>query len=319
MTTQTTTTQTPELLNNVLLVGEVFDHELEIKEVTANNVKQNQIMGTVFVRTGENETHRVFIFSRQFTKAGKENGMYAGYVTLKNEMVTVKQIAEDKAPEGVTEPTKLRVSGELGMSEYYVEGKLKSNMQIKGNFLNRVKPEETYEPQAKFDVEGIVSKKRPETNQDGETGRVIVELMIPSYQSPILVDFVAPEEYEGYINDNFDAGLTVNIYGQIINFSKKIVTQVEMGFGDAKPQTTYENVRELVVRGGKVYEEDNMQKTFTAEQREALQVKRNTYLAEQKTKSENKAAGGNKPNGFSGGAPKTPTNGGAKPDVSGMF
>lgn len=318
MTTQTTTAnQFPELLNNAFLIGEVFDHELEIKDVTVKNVPMQQIAGTVFIRTGENETHRVFIFSRSITNVGKENGIFAGYKTLHDEMITVKMIAEGKAPEG-SEPTKLRVTGEIGMNEYYRDGNLTSNLQIKGNFLNRLKADEAYEPQAKFDVEGIVNKRRMEIKgEDGETGRTLVELIIPAYQAPVLIEFIAPAEYADYIEENFEMGATVNIYGKIVNFSEKIVTKVEMGFGEAKDTIKYNNTRELQIRGGKVFEEENL-KTFSAEQRDALQVKRNTFLAEKKTEAENRAAGGNKPNGFTGGN-KAPGNGGAKPSVASMF
>jgi len=319
MTTQTTTAnQFPELLNKAFLVGEVYDHELEIKDVKVKDVPMQQIQGTVHLRTGENETHRVFIFSRSITNAGKENGIFAGYKTLHDEMITVKMIAEGKAPEGAVS-TKLRVNGEMGMNEYYREGKLSSNLQIKGNFLNRLKADEAYEPQAKFDIEAIVNKKRLEIKgEDGETGRTLIELIVPAYQAPVLMEFIAPAEYADYIEENFEIGATVNVYGDIVNFSEKIVTMVEMGFGDAKPQTTYNNTRELQVRGGKVFEEENV-KTYSQEQREALQAKRNTFLAEKKTDSENRDAGGNKKDGFPGMNNKAPGNGGAKPSVGSMF
>lgn len=331
MTTQNTNT-TPELLNSVTIEGEVFSHDLEVKnqevtvkvDGTSTKVKMDVIQGAVEIRTAENEVHKVRLYSRAKKNDGGDNAQYAGYVTLMNELVTVKQIAEGKAPEG-SAPSKVRATqAKLDVSEYYNEGgQLKQYQQSQGRFVNRLKETDVYTPRAEYDVEGIVGSVKPEIKNEEETGRMIIDLLVPTYNGAVELTFISPAEYQDYIQMNFEPNMTVNLYGNMINFSEKIVTKEAGGFGEDKTTEKWNNVHELSVRGGKVYEydEDNaVNKAFSPEQVNALKAKRAEVLAKKKSDAEEKKAngGGSKPNGFSGGA-KTPQNGGSKPPVGNFF
>lgn len=329
MTTQNTNT-TPELINEVTIEGEVFSHDLEVKNqevIVKNNgasekVKMDVIQGVVEIRTAENEIHKVRLYSRAKTNAGDDNKQYAGYVTLMNELVTVKQIAEGKAPEGST-PTKVRATqAKLDVSEFYNDaGQLKAYPQSQGRFINRLKETDTYTPRAEYDVEGIVGSVRAEIKNEEETGRMIIQLLVPTFNGAVELEFVAPAEYQDYIQTSFEPNMTVNLYGNILNFSEKTVIKEAGGFGEDKSKEKWTNVHELQVRGGKVYEydEDSMvNKAYSPSQVNELKAKRAEQLAKAKAKAEEKKAGGSKPNGFSG-APKTPQNGGSKPPVGNFF
>lgn len=327
MTTQNTNT-TPELLNTVFIEGEVYSHDLEIKEieptVDGNKVKMTAIMGSVDVRTGDNEVHKIRLYSRSLTQKLESNKQYEGYVTLKNELVTVQQIAEKKNPEGVTEPTKVRAAkGQLGAMEFYNDaGQLKSFPQTQGRYLNRLKESDEFAPKAEYDVEGIVAGVANEIKNTEETGRVIVKLLVPTYNGAIEQEFVSRVEDADYIVNNFEPNMTVNLYGTIMNFSEKIVTTESAGFGEDKVVEKWNNVHELRIRGGKVYEYDEDVKggkAFSPDQVKALIAKRNENLAKLKADAEAKKNGSKKSDGFGGGAPKTPTSGGSKPPVGNFF
>lgn len=344
MTTQTTTTA-PELLNKAHLMGEVFSHDLKIenKEVNVNTdkgqvkKKMDVIQGGITIRTGENETHTVRIYARSQKNDGGENGQFKGYKTLKEEMITVKELAENSNKqiskltaaqlkaygEGVTfeqlEPTKIKVDGSLNVSEYVNERGMQAFLQVQGQWLNRLKEEEEYKPVAKYDVEGIVIKKRPEKKQDEETGRYFVTLLIPTYRAAMELEFVTNEKDGEYISENFNLNDTVNLYGAIVNYSERIVKFESAGFGEDKEVETWNNTRELQIRGGKIYEYDEDEKNnrgYSPEQARELQAKRNTYLAQIEADAEEKKNG--KTKGSFGGA-KTPQNGGEKVDVAGFF
>lgn len=310
----TTTTNAPELTNVATIEGEAFKHDLKIENKDISGKKMDVIMGSISIRTGENELHTVRLYSRELTAKGEKNKMFEGYKTVMNDMVTVTDISEGKAPEGA-EPTKLRVNGSLSMSEYFNEGGFNAFLQVQGRFVNRVKTEEghTFEPKATYDVEGIVMSRVPEMKDDEETGRQKVRLMIPTYNGAIELEFISKEEHGEYIEDNFEVNSTVNLYGSIINFSKKIVKTIEQDFGDPKTETSYESVRELQIRGGKVYDEDNV-KSYNEEHRKALQAKRNEQIAKMEADFQARQSGENKKDGFGGGNTNT-----KKPDVSSMF
>lgn len=343
MTTQTTT-QTPELLNKVHITGEVFSHDLKIenKEVNVNTdkgqvkKKMDVIQGGITIRTGENETHNIRIYARSQKNDGGENGQFKGYKTLKEEMITVKEIAENTgkqvskfSPEQLAaygedvkfediQPTQLKVDGSLNVSEYVNERGMQAFLQVQGQWLNRLKDDEEYKPLAKYDVEGIVIKKRPEKKKDEETGRYFVTLLIPTYRAAIELEFVTSEKDGEYIEENFNVNDTVNLHGTIVNHSEKVVKVIPAAFGEDKTEVSYNNTRELRIKGGSIYEYDedaSTNKAYSPEQVKELQAKRNTYLAQIEADAEEKQKG--KTKGTFGA--KTPENGGAKVDVAGFF
>lgn len=351
MTTTTNTQKTPELLNKAHLVGTIYHHDLKVeenKEVTVKNNgaeekrKMDIISGTIDVRTGENETHKVRIYARSQKNDGGENNQYKGYLTLKNEMITVKELAENKSKDlkkltdaqlsayvnkygseltfDHLEPTRIKVDGSLNVSEYINDRGMQSFLQVQGQWLNRIEAGEDFEPIAKYDIEGIVATKRPEKAGEDDTGRTIVKLLIPAYGGKAFeLEFIAPQEYEDYIEQNFELDGTVNLYGKIINFSKKTVTKVSGGFGEDKEDVKWENVRELQIGGGKVYEYDEyseVNKAFSPEQAKELHVARNTTLAQIKAQAEEKKKQGAK---SSFGGATTPQNGGKPIEGVGKF
>lgn len=302
--------QIPQFDNEAVLEGVVSENNIELKEINGKDGKYKALSGRIVIQTGENETHVAEYFVKQLKKNGEENGIYTNVKTVLDELVTVQDIAQGKAPEGAT-PSKVRVRGELGLNEYYgQDGKLRSFPQVRGIFLNRVKDDSTFDPKATFDVEGIVKTVKPEVKTvDGEqeeTGRKIVDLLIPTYTGAIPVEFISRVEDGEYIEDNFESTSTINIYGNMINFSKKVVKKEQKGFGDAKEKVTYENTRELQITGGSVYDEDSP-KTLELDQIKELQTKRNVYLAELEAKSQEPKKE-EKPAGFGSGTTSTKRN-----------
>lgn len=308
--------QLPTFENEAVLEGVVSESSLVVKELNGEKGKYKAITGKIVIQTGENESHVAEYFVKELKKDGGENGIYTNVKTVLDELVTLQDIAQGKAPEGAV-ASKVRVRGELALNEYYgQDGKLRSFPQVKGVFLNRVKEEHTYEPKATFDVEGVVKSVKDEHRMvDGEqeeTGRKKVELLIPTFSGAIPVEFVSRAEDGEYIEENFEIASTVNIYGNMINFSKKIVTKEQKGFGEAKEKVKYENTRELLISGGSVYDEESP-KTLEVEQIKELQTKRNVYLAELESKAQQPKKE-NKPTGF--GANPTPTKKKVDPSIA---
>ena len=167
-------------------------------------------------------------------------------------------IVEQQIPDAV--PDKIKVNGELSVNDYYSNGQLFNNLQIRGKFINRLKSGEEYKPSAKFDVEMYIENIKEEVKNDEETGRAIVKGILPIYGGKVIpIDFIADKEDEvaDFVTSTFDKGDTVNFWGDVIN---EIVTKTKKkkGFGKANEDTVTTSKRELLVTGGEpdAYEDD---------------------------------------------------------------
>jgi hypothetical protein len=254
------------------------------------------------IEVRENEVHTVYGMSRYKKKDGSDNGVAKGYKTIVDEYKSI-------ASHGREEADKVRVTqGSIGLNEYYgQDDKLKSFPQVNTNFVNRLTAAEEFNPRAEFDVEVFVKSVAPEIKNEDETGRVKLQGIIPVYGGKVIpFTFLVSQEGSEYVQDNYEVGQTVRVYGDIINFKETKKTEQAVAFGKPKEKVTYNTVREYVITGGdEPYEEDNVN-TYSLETIQKAMVERETYLAEMKAKKdqpkqEDKKAGfGNKGTGTTG-------------------
>lgn len=253
------------------------------------------------IEVAENEVHTVNGMSKFQKNDGTENGIAKGFQTIINEY---KSVAEH----GREEADKVRVTqGSIDLNEYYgQDGLLKSYPQIRTNFVNRLAANDEFDPRAEFDVEVVVAKVSEEKDKDQEeTGRVKLKGYIPLFGGKVIpFDFVVSEEGSEYVEQNYEKGETVNIFGKIINFKEKKTVKKAAAFGADKEVTTYNTVREYLVTGGaEPYEEDN-KKAYDPELIGKALTEREVYLEELKKKSSqsDSSSKDNKKTGFGGSA-----------------
>lgn len=305
-----------EAPNTVEVVGVLVENNLEIREFdkyqngAPTGEKRTGIAGDIVIRTKENENHTIRLRQYEMTNAGKENRLYAGLVTIKNETVSIADT--EKNPD--LKPTRLSVRGDLRLNEYYgQDGQLRSFPMIQGTFVNRLSEDDKTENKAEFDVEGLVGKVLNDYDREGEeTGRKKVSLLIPLYNSVIPVDFMVDAGVGAeYIEDNFENGSTVRIYGDMVNFQQIIKKEVEMGFGENKIEETKRFVNELLIKGGNLYEpEVHASKIIDADLVREKLTERAKHLENLKARAEQrKQQGGNSQpkTGFGFGASATPS------------
>lgn len=310
--------------NEAIVEGVVLESDVSLKEFTDNNTgnKYKALSGRMVIKTGENETHTAQYFVKELTAKGDPNKIFTNVKTVLDELVTIQDISQHPQEFEGASPTKVRVRGELSLNEYYDENEmLRSNVQIRGVFLNRVKDDTQFSPKAEYDIEGIVVKTIPEIDKDeNETGRVKVTVLIPTYNSALPIEFISRAEDGDYIQDNFESGVSVNIYGTMVNFSKKIEIEKEAGFGQNKTETKWENTRELQIVGGKVFDEENP-KTLQPEDIKELSAKRNVFLGQLKEKSQQRSKKEEKQVGFGNNTTPNVNTNTTKPkvDVSNLF
>lgn len=247
--------------NEVLLVGQVSESTLEKKEFVDKHTGKpyNVISGDVTIKVSEDESHTVSYFSKELNKDGGKNKGYQALETAMDKLVTIADIAQGYSD---GKPSAVVCKGSLGLNEYKgADGNIMSFPKINGSFAPSTVKGEKFEPSATFDIEGIVKKVVKEQVDGEETGRVKLELYVPLYGGKVvplgfISDVSVGDDGVDYIEDNFVAKSSINIWGKIINKFKEVTRTKEGGFGQAKEETTTTRIREFAVTGGDLYEED---------------------------------------------------------------
>lgn len=280
-------TQIRQADNKVNLEGVLKELQLEEKNEVIN--------GNVIIQTGENEAHTVSVYANKLTKSGTENRAFKGLQTVMREFVSIASLMKEGKTyeEAVDQATKVRVgNASLGRNEFYTNGEFVSNPQISGNFFNRV--EKDFNPRAEFEIECFFEKIRKEIKNDEETGRVIVDAIVPLYGGKVVpMQFVATdEETAEYIEMHYEKNRTGHIWGDIVNTAER-KTLKKSGFGKDREDVKVNFTRELVITGGDPdqYDEDSPN-AFTVEQiKAALNVRETETLPELLKKSQDKSKG----------------------------
>lgn len=264
--------------------------EKDLKEVTEDG--ETKIVGYVTIKTSDVNFVKFNVNAKQKTNAGTENKAYKGLVTV---MENYKSIAEV----GADEADIVRVSGDISP----FTGENGENMVFfRSNFFTRVKEQdlEDFETKSEFDVELFISAIAPELDTDGiETGRLIVEGWMPTYNGIEPLKLVAGKDLADDIESGYEVGQTVNFFGEIINNRIETVTEIPVKIGKPKREVkvTYKN--DLLIQGASVSydDEESTEEPYDAKVIKAAIQERENMLAERKAKKSGEAKAKTKPSG----------------------
>lgn len=274
-----------EAVNNVVIEGTVAEVRIETK----NSNGKEFITGEVDIQTDENSTHTVKVFANKLNKEGKESSLYKGIETIMNEYKSIASYGKDEAD-------RVRITqGKIGLNEYVgQDDTIKSYPQLSANFINRLTATEEFSPKAEFEVEMFVHSVTEEVKNDEETGRALLKGFVPVYGGKVIpfTFVVADEDAVDYVNNNYEAGSTVTVYGDIVNRVNVTKKEVEVGFGKPQEKITRTTVREYVVTGGTPPLDEDDAKAYKKEVIKKALVEREAYLEEMKAK---KKEGASKP------------------------
>ncbi|WP_340191366.1 hypothetical protein [Bacillus amyloliquefaciens] len=247
------------------------------------------------IEVAPNEVHTVKGFSKYKKDDGTDNAIAKGYQTIIKEY---KSIAEH----GREQADKVRITqGKIGLNEYYAQGIFKSYPQLTTNFVNRLDANEEFNPRAEFDVELFVKNVTEEKVKGEETGRVNLNGYIPLYGGKVIpFEFVVTKEGSQYVENNYEKGSTVNVFGKIINFKEQKVTTKTAAFGEDKKEITTNSKREYLITGGNDPYDEDSKNAFKADAIKKALTEREIYLDELKNEGGNE---NNKKSGFGGSAP----------------
>ncbi|KJR69237.1 hypothetical protein [Bacillus velezensis] len=247
------------------------------------------------IEVAPNEVHTVKGFSKYKKADGTDNAIAKGYQTIINEYKSIAEHGRDEAD-------KVRITqGKIGLNEYYSQGILKAYPQLTTNFVNRLDANEEFNPRAEFDVELFVKNVTEEKVKGEETGRVNLNGYIPLYGGKVIpFEFVVTKKGSQYVENNYEKGSTVNVFGKIINFKEQKVTTKTAAFGEDKKEITTNSKREYLITGGNDPYDEDSKNAFKADAIKKALTEREIYLDELKNEGGNE---NNKKSGFGGSAP----------------
>lgn len=278
---------------NAKVNAEGIVSEKDLKVVTEEG--KTRIEGSVTIKTSDINFLRYNVRVNEKTNDGKDNKTYAGITTVMNEYKSIAEVGEEEAD-------KVRVSGDLNV----FTGQNGTSVGYRGNFFNRLKNPDEFEPKAEFSVEVFISSIVPEVTGDGEeTGRVVVNGWVPTYSGIEPIKLYAEGDVAAAIDSMFEPGQTVEFYGEVVNNKIEKITEIPVAIGKPrrKVETTFKN--ELVITGAsEAYEEGvSAEKPYEAETIKAAIQERENKLAEAKAKAQSgsKPAPAAKPSGAKSG------------------
>lgn len=239
-----------ESINNAFIEGLVKDIRIEEKKIGGKDA----IAGEIDIQVDSNSIHTINVFSFKYKQNSNEiSGLYKIYSTVKDEYKSIET-------HGEAEADKVRIEqGRIGKNEYVgQDGEFKSYPHLSTTFINRVRENDVFEPKARFTLEMVVANKTEEKRNGEETGRLILKGYVLGYQEgkddtkkifPFEVIVSEPQSVN-YVQNTYEKGNTVTVYGEIVNQTIITKKEVEVGFGAPQENIERKTVREYVVDGG---------------------------------------------------------------------
>lgn len=276
--------------NKVQIEGYLRENNLEL---IRNDKQEEVIRGSLVVALDNVRSCRAQFYVSRFNtlKPGEttrqESKAYSRLVELlPGNTISISSLMKDQAAMtfdvAKESATKVWIIGAL--QEYIrkdEKGEVISSTTIKGLSAG-IKTESDKHPftqKAEFEVEMYIEGKRPEMKDGEETGRIVLTGLIPEYDDSVSrIDFVTePGDATDYIEENYNIGQTVKVYGDVINTYVRV--EKESGghtFGrtiEPQYETTFTSERQIFGGTATPLDEDDENALKKAEIKAALALR----------------------------------------------
>lgn len=233
-----------EMSNKVTLQGTLLSNSIEIK---TDKKGKRYISGEVEVMVNPECAIPVSTFSYEFRSNGEKNSIYERLSKLVG-VPSAKEIGVQKAP-------KISISNaKIENNNFFSErdNKVVTNWRINTIFARSAATDA--QSIDNFEVEGIVSSIKEVINREGEsTGDYDIKLLNVGFGNRVnelTFRFNEPTAVD-YINNHYEIGTLVTLYGEIIydQTDKKVLEST--GFGEPVERVYTNTVRLLKINAGK--------------------------------------------------------------------
>lgn len=282
-----------EAESTVIITGILKKKELQVKTFSNGEA----LSGHLIIETTPGNEVRVDTFVNRMTRAtndkpARESTVWKNQVRILDEYVSMAELMKSGADEETArqQATRFTVRARLGLNDYVGrDGNMVSTPRVSSNvsFYSRIAEGTPFTPGARFDIEGYVTEKRPEMKGDDETGRLVLGLIVPGYQGAVQpMSFVTTESAASYIDEHYEVGNTVRVYGELVN-RVNVITTRKAGFtrDEISEEKTY--VNEMLIDNGALepYDEDGPFAYKREDIEAAMRVRELEYLPSVKKKA----------------------------------
>lgn len=276
-----------QVANKVQIEGYLRENNLEL---TRNDKQEEVIRGSLVVALDDVRSCRAQFYVSKFRTlrpgdtVKQESKAYTKLVELlPGNTVTIASLMKDQAnmtfDTAKESATKVWIIGAL--QEYLrkdEKGEVISMTTIKGLTagIKTATDKHPFSQKAEFEIEMYIEGKRPEMKDGEETGRLVLTGLVPEYDDSVSrIDFVTePGDATDYIEENYNIGQTVKVYGDVINTYVRV--EKEAGghtFGrtlEPQYETTFTSERQIFGGTATPLDEDDENGLKKAEIKAAL-------------------------------------------------
>lgn len=245
-----------KLSNTVKIVGYLKENNLA--KIT-NSKGINVINGSLTIAVDDINTHKVQFYVAETTKSGETSKDYEALSELLPDCtITVASFLKENPTAdfktAANAASKVWVMARLEEFASRTGERERSLVQIKGfrAGFKTATDKGPFVPCAEFTVDVYINDI---TAEDGNTGRLVLEGLIPMYDKSVQkISFVAPttDGIADYIGKNYRVGDTVTLKGDLISIQERIEVAGNSGFFGRGNGPQYETkfIRERRIYGG---------------------------------------------------------------------
>lgn len=249
---------------------------------------KHSIRGNLVVQTDDTNFVTLNVWVNELTQRGDTNRAYAAMQTVMNEYHSIAEVGEAEATRVYCRRGTVEPNSYVGKEDLAIH----TGVRYRANFLTRLRETE-FEPKAEITVEGYINSIAEEVNRDGDlTGRLRVNLYVPTYRGVEPLEIFVPEDKKDDFETAFDRGKTIRVYADIVNKTIVDKKEIKLTVGGTRYKTETKPVRELVFNGGYGPLEDGQ--AYAPEAIAQALVERDLRLQKEKEEAEQaKKSGGN--------------------------
>jgi len=263
-----------------------IDGWLNKKAVTESSKNgKDYIRAVIEIRTEEDNIISVEMFANKLTKDGRENAIYKGIQTIDKEYVSATE-----ADGGWENATKVKVTkGQITSNDFIPSNDTEVHTATKysTNFVNRVRDTDTFEPQAKFDLEIIFLRDREETKDGDSTGSGFIDGYFVDYNGSLNpISFLIPSEYWESVHEEFEKFQTLIMHGNIFSKITRATFATSVNYGVSENRPTQNTIKQRVMTGItvvdndiKIYDKDLILKALAQREKDLQLLKDKNYLS----------------------------------------
>lgn len=222
---------------------------------------KNVVKGNMSIKTSETNFVTVNVYVNELTKSGEKNKAYSGIETVMNEYKSIAAV-------GAKEATKVRIGRGQVQPNTYInrDGDVQTNIRYSSNFFNRITDAEEFKPRAEMEVEGYISSIVNEVDKDGEeTGRLKINLYMPTYAGIEPFAMVVPADIADAVTSTFEVGQTAKFYADIVNKVDIKEEVIQLAVGGTKTKVHKEFLNEIQMTGAENPYEPESPKAYSSE------------------------------------------------------